>query len=107
MVQLPSISPGPFDGSLERYCDARWVLTWKFFEEQKTVKARLVARGFQYPDLADGLADTSSCVSMRSSHLQVISLGALKKWTLRSLDIKNPVLQADPFHREVHLHAPP
>ena len=84
----------------------RWVLTWKSVEGRRTVKARLVARGFQDPDLAAGLVDTSSCVSHRSSHVQVISLSALRKWKLRSLDIKNAFLQADPFPREVYLHAP-
>ena len=44
---------------------------------------------------------------MRSSHLEVVSLGALKKWKLWSLDIKNACLQADPVRREVYLHAPP
>ena len=52
------------------------------------VKARLVARGFQDPDLAAGLVDTSSCVSLRSSNLQAISLGALKKWKPWSLGVK-------------------
>ena len=65
-----------------------------------------MARGFQDPDLAAGLVDTSSCVSPRSSHLQVISLSALKQWSLWSLDIKNAFLQADPFPREVYLQAP-
>ena len=86
--------------------ETRWVLTWKDLEGRRTVKARLVARGFQDPDLAEGLVDTSSCVSLRSSHLQVISLSALKKWKLWSLDIKNAFLQADPFPREVYLQAP-
>ena len=67
--------------------DTRQVLTWKDVEEGRTVKARLVARGFQDPDLAAGLADTSSCVSLRSSHLQVTSLSALKRWKLSNLDI--------------------
>ena len=86
--------------------DTRWVLTWKDLEGKRTVKARLVARGFQDPDLVEGLVDASSCVSLRSSHLQVISLSALKKWKLWSLDIKNAFLQADPFPRGVYLHAP-
>ena len=50
----------------------------------------LVARGFQVPDVAAGLVDTFICVSLRSTQLQVISLSALKKWGLWSLDIKNP-----------------
>ena len=36
----------------------------------------------------------------------MISLSALKKWKLWSLDIKNAFLQADPFPREVYLQAP-
>ena len=62
--------------------ETRWVLTWKDLEGKRTVTARLVARGFQDPDLAEGLADTSSCVSLRPYHLQVICLIALKKWKL-------------------------
>ena len=61
---------------------------------------------FQDPDLKDGLVETSGCVSLRSSHLQVISLSALQQRTLRSLDIKNAFLQADGFERDAFLHAP-
>ena len=95
--------PVPQKSVTKEVVETRWVLTWKDLEGKRTVKARLVARGFQGPDLADGLVDTSSCVSLRSSHLQVISLSALKKWKLWSLDIKNAFLQADPLPREVLL----
>ena len=53
-----------------------------------------------------GNVDSAACVSRRSSHLQVISLGALGKWPLWSLDIKNAFLQADGFDRGVFLRAP-
>ena len=98
--------PVPQKSATKGAVETRWVLTWKDLDGKRTVKARLVARGFQDPDLAEGLVDTSSCVSLRSSHLQVISLSALKKWKLWSLDIKNAFLQADPFPREVYLQAP-
>ena len=75
-------------------------------EGVKKVKARLVAKGFQDPDLTEGPVDTSGCVSLRSSHLQVVSLSALNKWKIWSLDIKNAFLQADGFGRVVFLHAP-
>ena len=52
----------------------------------KTVKARLVAAGNPDPDLEGGIVDGSGCVALRSSHLQVISIRALKKWNLWSLD---------------------
>ena len=73
---------------------------------KKCVKARLVAKGFQDPDLEEGLVDTSGRVSLRSPRLQVVSLSAMRKWKLRSLDIKIAFLQAGGFDRDVFLHAP-
>ena len=77
--------------------ETRRVITWKTADGRKCVQARLVAKGDQDPDLREGSADTSGCASLRSSHLQVISLRAIKKWELRSLDIKNAFAQADGF----------
>ena len=85
-------SPGLWKEASKGIADTRWVLARKFFEGKKTVTARLAARDFQDFDLAEGPVGTSSCFSMRSSHLQVISLGALKQWKLRSLEIKNAPL---------------
>ena len=84
----------------------RWALTWKMADGQASVKARSVAKG--YPDrvLQAGDVDTSGCVSLRSSHLQVISLSEIKQWKLRSLDIKNACLPADGFDMDVSLQAP-
>ena len=64
----------------------RWVLTWKMVDGKKRVKAHLVAKGFQGPDLQEGLVGTSGCVSIRSSRLPVISLSATAKWNLWSSD---------------------
>ena len=77
--KFQAFSPVPSTKVTKDAVETRWVLTWKALEGKRTVKARLVARGLQDPDLAEGLVDTSSCVSIRSSHLQVISLSALKK----------------------------
>ena len=49
---------------------------------------------------------TSGCVRLHSSHFQALSVGTLKKWEIRSLDIKNAFLQADGFQREVFLRPP-
>ena len=96
-------SPVKSNSLSKKSVDSHWVLTWKMVEGLKTVKARVVAKGFQDPDLQEGLVDTSGCVRLRSSHLQVISLSALKKWRLWSLDIKDAFLQADPLQRDVFL----
>ena len=74
---------------------------------QKSATARLAAKVYQDPDIREGAVDTSVCVSLRSSHLQAISLRATKKWELRSLNIKDAFLRADRFTRDVFLQAPP
>ena len=58
--------------------DTRWVLTWKEVDGVKTAEARSVANRYQDPDLRMGNVDIAGCVSRRSSHSQLIPLGALK-----------------------------
>ena len=79
---------------------ARWVLTWK------QVKARLVAKGYQDPGIRNGNVDIAGYVSRRSSRLQSLSLGALKRRAIWSLDVKNALLRADGFDRAVYVRAP-
>ena len=86
--------------------ETRGELTWKEVDGEKTVKAQVAATGYQDSDLPMGSVDIAGCVSRRSSHLQVISLGVLMTWPLWSLDIKNAFLQADGFERKVNLRAP-
>ena len=86
--------------------DTRWMLTWKEVAGVITAKARLAAKGHQAPDLCNDNVDIAGCVIRRLSHLQLISLGALKKWPIRSLDTKNASLQTDGFDREVYPRAP-
>ena len=90
----------------KQMADTRWVLTWEMVEGEICVEARLAAKGFQDPNLKDGLVETSGCVSLRSSHHQVISLNAIRNWELWSLGIKNAFLQAGEFERDVFLHSP-
>ena len=76
-------------------------MTWKEADGGKTAKARLVVKGYQNPVLRDRDVDIAGCVSRRSSHLQLLSLGALKEWPLRTLDIENAFPHADGFGRVV------
>ena len=75
-------------------------------EGTKDVGARLAAKGRQGPDFKYAFVETSWGVSLRSPHLQVLSLGALKKWNIWRLDIMNAFQRADGFRREVFLCAP-
>ena len=86
--------------------DTRWVSTWKEVEERKTEKARLVAEGRRDPEFRDGDGDNAGLVNRRPSHSQLVSLGALGTRNIWSLDIKNAVIQADGFDREVYERAP-
>ena len=70
----------------------RWVLTWKIVDQTKNAKARLAAKGYQDPDLKEGPVETAGRVSLRSAHLQVISMAAIRRWELWGVDIKNAFL---------------
>ena len=63
---------------LKAIVDARWVLTCKLVDGKKDARARLVATGYQDPDLETGMVETSGRVSLRSTNVQMTSLGALK-----------------------------
>ena len=59
----------------EDLVNTRRAFAWKEAEGEETVKARLVANGYQDPDLLMGNVAIAGCVSRRPSHLQAISLG--------------------------------
>ena len=73
---------------------------------EEDVKARFVSKGYQGPDLKDGLVETSGSVSLRSSHLRVRYLGDLTKSDNCCPDIMSASLHTDGFRREVFLCAP-
>ena len=90
--------PGEMGAQSKDLADTLWVLTWKEVDGVKKVKARLVAKGYQDPDLREGNAELAGCLSRRSSHSQLISLEALKKWPPWSLGTKVAFPQTDGFH---------
>ena len=69
--------------------------TWVMADGRKNVKAPWVGRGYQDPDLRRGDADTTGCVSLRSSYFRAIPLGAPKGWKIWRLDIENVFLFRD------------
>ena len=67
------------DGNVSKQiARTRWVSTWRMVDGRKSVKARLAAKGYEDPDIREGIVDTSGCVSIRSPHLRVISLCPIK-----------------------------
>ena len=86
--------------------DTRWVPTWKEAEGEETAKERLVATGYQDPDLKDGNVDIAGCVRVGASHVQLIPLGAVKKRRAWSSDITDAFSGAGGFVRGVFVQAP-
>lgn len=75
--------------------DTRWVPTLEEVADKKTAEARLAAKGYQRPDLRDGIVDIAGRVCRKSSHLQLICMSALKIWKMRRADITNARLHAN------------
>ena len=104
--QFKGFPPVKTGAQLKDVVDTRRVLSRKVAEGAKTAMARLVAEGYQDPDLRNGFVRMAGRVSRRWPYLQLISLGAWKKWAIWILGIKNTFLQADGFARGVYVRAP-
>lgn len=80
----------------------RWVLTEKGDGKSKTVKARLVARGFEEKD--DIQSDSPT--AMKETIRLILAITATMKWYCNSIDIKAAFLQGQPMERTVYLKPP-
>ena len=89
--QFEVYSPSQTGTRANNAVDTLWVLTWKGVDGRQTVKVLLAAKGRQDADIRDCNLGIAGCVSERLSHLQLISMCALKKWRMWSVDIKNAV----------------
>ena len=69
--------------------NSRWVIARKIVDGARNVKARLVAEHPQGPELKAGRVESSGCASLRTPHLRVVSMSAIKEWKLWSLDIRD------------------
>ena len=90
----------------ESIVGARRVPAWKMVDGKQERRTCLVAKGHQDPCVKDGSVDALWCASLGSSHVWAISVGALKKWGIWSLDFKNAFLKADGFGRGVFPRSP-
>lgn len=82
----------------------RWVCTERVKGGKLTLKARLVARGFE-ENTSQMKTDSPTC-HKESLRLLLCTLSA-KSWTLHTLDIKSAYLQGTPIERELYLKPPP
>ncbi len=81
----------------------RWVCTEKMKGSTPSLKARLVARGFE-ENTSQLHTDSPTC-HKESLRLLLCILSA-KSWRLHSLDIKSAFLQGSPIERELYLQPP-
>ena len=82
----------------------RWVLTEKFVNEKKKIKARLVAQDFKV-DSSEILKDSPTCT--KGSLRLNLTIMASNRWTCNSINIKSVFLQGKEIDRVVYLTPPP
>ena len=82
----------------QKVIDTRWVCSTK---ENGELKARLVARGFQDPDLDTLIKDSPTC--HRESLRLALTISASSGWKSAALDVKTAFLQGFPIDRGVFL----
>ena len=84
---------------------SRWVQTLKMDDEGNVkAKARLVARGFEDPDLGDIITASPTCG--RGMWRLAVQICANKGWMPRCIDITTAFLQGEELDREVYLLPP-
>ena len=86
----------------QHYVTCQWVMTQKYIDGKRQLKARLVARGFQ--DMDDTKKD-SPTLTPEANRL-LLTLTCSKGWVLHSFDIKSAFLQGEDMRREVFLKPP-
>ena len=91
----------PFEG--QDTVSSRWVITMKKDDKgEETIKARLVARGFEEAPIKN--IDSPTC--SRESLRLVFTIAASMSWKLGSLDISSAFLQGNKLERTVYLKPP-
>ena len=88
----------------QRYITVQWVVTQKFNEKGRSVKARLVARGFQEPN--EHIKKDSPTTTRESVRVLLCMAISHHGWVIHSLDVKSAFLQGDLLKREVFLKPP-
>ena len=89
----------PVVDSGQKVITTRWVDTVK---PDGTMKARLVARGFQ----ETGDIQSDSPTAAKSSLRALLAICAANKWEVQTTDIKSAFLQGRPLERDVYVKPP-
>ena len=84
------------------YMSLRWVVTPKVVEGRPSVKARLVARGFE--EIQNFRTDSPTC--SREGLRIALTVISSEKWKLNSLDVKTAFLQGEEINRDICVEPP-
>ena len=88
----------------QRAISTRWVITEKFNNGERFIKARLVARGFEEDDLDKLRTDSPTC---GQESLQILmAIIVTNCWKINSLDIKAAFLQGKGITRDLLIKPP-
>ena len=79
-----------------------WVCTERIKKDEKSIKARLVARGYEEEEKVQSDSPTGNKDTLKLFLVTIVS----KCWKCESIDIKAAFLQGKDFHREVYLIPP-
>ena len=82
----------------------RWVITEKYKEGERYIKARLVARGFEEVEMEKIRKDSPTCG--KDSLRLCLTIMASMGWQINSLDVKAAFLQGSPIERDVYIVPP-
>ena len=82
----------------------RWVITEKYKEGERCLKARLVARGFEEAEMEKIRKDSPTCG--KDSLRLCLTIMASMGWQINSLDVKAAFLQGSPIERDVYIVPP-
>ena len=88
----------------QKHISKRWVLTEKFVNRNKTMKAHLVARGFEEDHLAKLRTDKPTCG--KGSLRIMIAIAITNGWEINSLDVKLTFLQEKEISRDLFVKPP-
>ena len=91
------------DANDQSVISCRWVITNNTNDDTDSIKARLVARGFEDDDL-DRKVDSPT--ASKESIRIIFALIASNKWIPRIMDVKRAFLQGNPLQRNVYLKPP-
>ena len=89
--------------SNQRTISSRWVFTEKNNDGKRTVKARLVARGFE--ENSEGYRTDSPTCSKHALRT-VMMTASTNRWKINSIDVASAFLQGNRINREVYLRPP-